>query len=154
LRWSGAAILGGKISIATVNKDADGHWSLDKARSREFDLAERSQAAIRQLQSTLDEFLRRSHISRIYLRTPSGGREYRAKPQTSICEGILCLRGGVQVHHVPASGLTRWMREQGYDLDQQSRNRGWHFAAAAAIYAAENLQEMRDARRAAARASP
>jgi hypothetical protein len=60
----------------------------------------------------------------------------------------------VEIHHVSPNCLALWMREQGYDFDGQARNRGWHFAAAAAIYAAENLQEMRDARRAAARASP
>jgi hypothetical protein len=120
-----------------MNRDPDGCWSRDEARSREFELTGRNQASACQLHSTLGEFLRRSHISRIFLRASSGGGPYRAKAESHMCATLLYLRGGVVIHDVSPISLASWMREQGWDFDGQARHRGWDFAAAAAIYAAE-----------------
>ena len=144
LRWSGAAIVGGKISIVTVSKDPDGDWSLDRSRSREFKLPRRCQAEAKMLHANLANFLRRSFITTIFLRAGSSRGPHPAKAESHICEGLLYAIGGVQVHHLSAFSIAPWMRERGYDLERQGLDRGWHLAAATAIYAAEHQQNIAD----------
>lgn len=146
-RWSGASIVGGKISIVSVRKDGKGAWTVDELRSREFDLTQRDQASAWRLHSTLNGFFRRSMISRIFLRTGSSRGPHAAKVETGICEGLLSVAGGVAVEQVSAFSLAPWMRLRGYDLEGQGRNRGWQYATAAAIYAAEHHEKRRAAKR-------
>lgn len=150
LRWSGAAILGGKISVVTVTKGRDGDWELDELRSREFKLDQRKQAAARMLHSNLNGFLRRSMIARIFLRVGPGHGPHSGKAESHICEGLLYMVAGVEVHHLSAFSLAPWMNQRGFELGRESR-RGWHLACGAAIYAAEHTQELAGARRRAAR---
>jgi hypothetical protein len=95
----------------------------------------------------LNGFFRRSMISRIFLRTGSSRGPHSAKVETGICEGLLCVAGGVAVEQVSAFSLAPWMRQQGYDLAGQVRDRGWQYATAAAIYAAEHYRKRRPAER-------
>ena len=144
LRWSGTAIRGGKISIVTVSKDPDGDWSLDRLRSREFPLAQRNQAAAIQLHATLTGFLRRSFITKMFLRVGSSRGPHPAKAESHLCEGVLYSIGGVQVHHLSAFSIAPWMRQRGYDLESQRQDHGWRLAALTAVYAAEHQQEVTD----------
>lgn len=137
LRWTGAAVLGGKISIVTVSKDPDAGWLTDPRRSGEFELARRDQASALKLHSSLNGFLRRAWITRILLRTGPGRGPHSAKAETHICEGVLYLLAGVQIEQISEVSLRPRERERGHDAVEQLRSRCWHFAEAAAIYAAE-----------------
>jgi hypothetical protein len=136
LRWSGAAILGGELSIVTVSKDHDGDWEVDVLRSREFKLDQRSQAAATTLHANLNGFLRRSLITRIFLRVGPSRGPHSGKAKSHICEGLLYMVAGVEVHHLSAFSLAPWMNQRRLELGRES-GRGWHLARAAAIYAAE-----------------
>jgi hypothetical protein len=141
LRWSGAAILGGKLSIVTVSKDEDGDWDLDVMKSREFKLDQRKQSAATMLHSNVSGFLRRARITRIFLRVGSSRGSHSGKAESYICEGLLYMAAGVEVHHLSAFGLAPWMNQRGLELGRESR-RGWHLACAAALYAAEHAQDL------------
>jgi hypothetical protein len=150
LRWSGAAILAGKLSIVTVAKDEDGDWDLDVDRSREFKLEQRRQPAARMLHANLNGFLRRSMITKIFLRVGSSRGAHSGKAESHICEGLLYAIAGVEVQHLSAFSLAPWMSQRGLELGRESR-RGWHLACAAAIYAGEHAQERAVASRARVR---
>jgi hypothetical protein len=143
LRWSGAAILGGGLSIVTVSKANDGDWEPDLLRSREFKLDQRSQAAASMLHANLNGFLRRSMITKIFLRVGSSHGPHSGKAESHICEGLLYMVAGVEVHHLSAFSLTPWMNQRGLELGRESR-RGSHLARAAAIYAAEENMVIAD----------
>jgi len=138
--WSGASILGGTITIATVCRDPNGHFHLDDAKSGQFELASRDQGGAGRLHDNLTGFFRRSQLSDVFLRRSSGRGPSPAKAEGHMCEGILYLVMGVQTHSVSPFSLTPWLREKGYDLPAQVRDRAWHLAIATAIYGAERKE--------------
>lgn len=135
--WSGASILGGRITIVTVTRADDGTWSIDPLKSAEFPRAERDQASIRQLHAVLDQYLSRARISEVFLRLGAGAGPHNAKAESHICEAILALLLGVRLHHVSAFSLTPWLRAKHQVISCQAAHRSWQFALSAAQYAAE-----------------
>ena len=135
--WSGASVRCGKITIATLCIDADGHACLDPDRSVQFELKSRDQKAVMELCIAVGMFVDRMSLTGITLRIgPSTGPKV-GKAQSHICEAVLYLIGVAPVVTVNANSLGGFMRAKGYEVGSQARDQCWQYAFGAAAYAAE-----------------
>ena len=136
--WSGACVLGGKITIATLILDADGVGCFDGERSAVFELAGRDQHSVRELHSAVGAFAERMSLLDIHLRIgPSAGPKM-GKAKSHVCECVLHLLSATRISTISANSLNRWILHKGYEVGNQARDRYWQYAFAAAAFAAEH----------------
>jgi len=135
--WSGASIMGGRITIVTIVRNEDGLWSMDDSKSAEFPRVERDQASIRRLHAALSYHFSRTGITELHLRLGAGAGPHNAKAEVHICECALALIPGVHVLHVSPQTLTPWLRAKHQVISCQMVERSRQFALSAAQYAAE-----------------
>jgi hypothetical protein len=108
-RFTGAAILGNTLVIATVERRHGRLWLVPSSSGR-FSLDDRCQTRIRELHGLLHKFLRDRAIERVLLRFAPQNGKFRAHPFTYLVETVLHLVPDVRVQLVHPSTIAAWAR--------------------------------------------
>jgi hypothetical protein len=135
--WSGACVLGGKITIATLSLDADGAGSFDSEKSGQFELSGRDQQSVQALHAEVSAFVERMSLTDMQLRLgpPAGPQVPTA--ESYICEAVMYHVASIRIRTIMANTLSAWMRHKGFETGSQARDKYWQFAFGAAAYATE-----------------
>ena len=133
---SGAAVVGGALTIATLGKAADGEWYVDSDRSAQFKLCGRDQDRVLSFYSEVSHFISAVNISELFLRVGPRGGPLSGVIESHVCEATLCL-GPARVHQVSAFSIASRMRVAELEFRGQKDQRAWQYAVAAACVGAE-----------------
>lgn len=150
---SGAAIVGGVVTIVTIGRGADGQWFVDPHGSGEFKLSGRDQASVQSFHSAINTFISNTNISELFLRVGPRAGPLSGIVESHVCEAALCL-SALRVHQVSAFSIAPRMRAANLEFGTQKQERARQYALAAAYLGAERISPSRGAdheRRAAIR---
>lgn len=148
---SGAAIVGGAVTIVTLARATDGQWFVDDERCGEFKLSGRDQASVQTFHAAMSDFISTVNISDLFLRVGPRTGPLTGIVESHVCQAALCL-SPLRVHEVSAFSIAPRMRAANLEFWGQKRQRSWQYALAAACLGAEHYPRSPNADRGGRRA--
>lgn len=122
---------------------------LDPARSKVFNLQDRSGRAVMVLAREIGSFFRAGAISQLFLRSRTERGKYPGHPLAFKIEAILQLVPGLQVSFVSSHSIRAWVKREEPTIPQGLEDRGayWNakegLATEAALFVAANRENPR-----------
>jgi hypothetical protein len=141
---SGAAIVGGAVTIVSLARAEDGQWILDAEGCREFKLAGRDQTSVQSFHAEMSAFISTVNISDLFLRVGPRSGPLTGIVESHVCEAALCLCP-LRVHEVSAFSIAPRMRAANLEFGSQRQERAWQYALAAACLGSEQVARSRRA---------